>query len=53
VWLNFGKPGSLEPDRTSIATYVQAEEVLSRFVPDYRRPDPALVDRVRIAAANA
>ncbi len=35
VWLNFGKPFSLEPDKTSLKTFIEHRALLEGYVPDY------------------
>ena len=53
VWLGFGKPFALEPDKTSALTYLRYREALGELVPDYFSVDEALLERIEAKISKA
>lgn len=47
VWLDFGKPMSLEPDQISIVTYAQFEDQLHSHIASYAQIDERLLQIAR------
>jgi hypothetical protein len=52
VWMDFGKPFFLEPDKTSMLTFIRFEKELRRFIPAHTQVDEGLLEKVRQAAGR-
>jgi hypothetical protein len=53
VWLGFGKPFALEPDKTSALTFLRYREDLAGHVPDYFSLDTDLLARIEAKTPKA
>jgi hypothetical protein len=52
VWIGRDKPISLEPDRITMAVYVEHENALRQLLPEYKTPAEPLLARIRSALKN-
>lgn len=53
VWLGFGKPFALEPDKTSALTYLRYRTELQGLVPDYFTVDEEQLKQINARASKA